>query len=283
MLCRRGYVSVVMVLAACAAAGCGSSRHAAATAGGHDAATGLVPASQLGAPGGKLAPAPRSSPSTTKAIAALAGGALATALDHLPRGTSAVAWAAAGPVSVYARPTRRAPQRRFPTHNPFGIRQVFLVKRATAGWLEVYLPVRPNDSTGWVRSRSVTLTVDPYSVVIDTARHKLTALRSGRPVMHATVGIGKPATPTPHGLFYVLEELRMVPATGPYGTYAIGVSAYSNVLKTFGSGPGQVAVHGTNDPASIGQATSNGCVHLSDGLATWLGRTLPLGTPVRIV
>jgi lipoprotein-anchoring transpeptidase ErfK/SrfK len=100
--------------------------------------------------------------------------------------------------------------------------------------------------------------------------------------MHATVGIGKPATPTPHGRFYVMEKLRMVPDTGPYGTYAFGLSAYSNVLTTFGTGEAQIALHGTNEPWTVGQDTSNGCLHLNDSVANWLARTLPLGTPVQI-
>jgi lipoprotein-anchoring transpeptidase ErfK/SrfK len=74
----------------------------------------------------------------------------------------------------------------------------------------------------------------------------------------------------------------MVPATGPYGTYAFGLSAHSSVLKTFGTGDAQVALHGTNEPASIGQNWSNGCVHMRDGVANWMARTLPLGTPVQI-
>jgi lipoprotein-anchoring transpeptidase ErfK/SrfK len=119
-------------------------------------------------------------------------------------------------------------------------------------------------------------------VVVDLAAHELTTYRAGRAVMHTTVGVGKPATPTPHGLFYVAESLKMEPSTGPYGTYAFGLSAHSTVLKTFGTGDAQIALHGTNEPASIGKNWSNGCVHMSDTVADWLARTLPLGTPVQI-
>jgi lipoprotein-anchoring transpeptidase ErfK/SrfK len=83
-------------------------------------------------------------------------------------------------------------------------------------------------------------------------------------------------------LFYVMEKLRMVPPTGPYGTYAFGLSAYSNVLTTFGTGQAQIALHGTNEPSTVGQDTSNGCLHLTDSVANWLAQTLPLGTPVQI-
>jgi lipoprotein-anchoring transpeptidase ErfK/SrfK len=123
---------------------------------------------------------------------------------------------------------------------------------------------------------------DPYEVKVNLAAHELTTLRDGRAVMRARVGEGGSATPTPRGYFYMIEKLRMVPATGPYGTYAFGLSAYSNTLTTFGTGDAQIALHGTDEPASIGQNSSNGCVHLLDRVANWIARTLPLGTPVQI-
>jgi lipoprotein-anchoring transpeptidase ErfK/SrfK len=270
MLCWRRIAPVAVTLAALLAAGCGGAGPAHTEAAFRYAKSGLVPVSL----------------STTKATSALASFAsIALAADlsrHLPRGTSAVAWARAEPVAVYRSPHAREAERRFAAHDQYGITQVFLVKRAVPGWLEVYLPVRPNGATGWVRSSSVGLTLDSYRVVVDTAAHKLTTYRAGRALMHTTVGIGKPATPTPHGLFYVVEALRMVPSTGPYGTYAFGLSAHSTVLKTFGTGDAQIALHGTDEPASIGKNWSNGCVHMSDTIANWIARTVPLGTPVQI-
>ena len=314
MLRSRPYVSALATpatLAALLAAGCGSSQ-APTEASFRYASAGMIPVAQPGAsapasPGApptarpaaraRTAPpapsAPRTpssqtttTPSTPNQPATPSRAPSSSALTvgvALRRGTSEVAWAVRGAVSVYRSRRDRRPERRFPALNSFGVTQVFLVKRATAAWLEVFLPTRPNGSTAWVRSSSVGLTLNPYRVVVDTARHRLTTLRAGRVVMHAPAGIGKSATPTPLGLFYIAEELKMVPATGPYGTYALGLSAHSNVLQTFGTGDAQVALHGTNEPWTIGQNTSNGCVHLSDSVATWLARNLPLGTPVQIV
>jgi len=274
------------LVAALVAAGCGSVRHApAAAAAGHQSAR-LAPVWRPG--GSRSAVASAGATGETTAIASLASRALGVEplgadVGGLPRGVSAVASAVAGPVAVYASPHDPVSDRQFPSRNPFGFTQVFLVKRSIRGWLEVYLPVRPNDATAWVRASSVRVRLDQYRVIVDTARHELTILRAGRAVMHAPVGVGKAATPTPHGLFYVLEELRMTPSTGPYGTYAFGLSAYSNVLTTFGSGDAQVALHGTDEPWTIGENTSNGCIHMSDTVADELARTLPLGTPVQIV
>jgi lipoprotein-anchoring transpeptidase ErfK/SrfK len=270
----RRYAWVAAVLVALVAVGCGSSRGRSPEASYRYRTAGLVPVS--------FSAGKASSALASSAPRAVADGPPVEPARALPRGTSAVAWSRSRPVAVYRSPRARTPERRFPVHDQFGITQVFLVKRAVPGWLEVYLPVRPNDSTGWIRSAGVDLTLNRYRVLVNVAAHELTTLRAGRVIMHATVGVGKPATPTPHGLFYVIERLKMVPDTGPYGTYAFGLSAYSNVLKTFGTGDAQIALHGTDEPASIGQNWSNGCVHLPDSVADWLAKRLPLGTPVVI-
>jgi lipoprotein-anchoring transpeptidase ErfK/SrfK len=266
MHCRRWYRWVAAALTALALSGCGGSRHKPSEADFRYSRSGLIPVSGQGS-----------------ALAAFATTAVAAELGHLPVGTSAVAWADSGSVRAFASPHARVASRSFPARDQFGITQVFLVKRAIPGWLEVYLPVRPNGSTGWVRAASVGVELDPYRVVVDTAAHSLEVLHAGRGVLHAPVGIGKAATPTPRGLFYIIEMLRMVPSTGPYGTYAFGLSAFSDTLTTFGTGEAQIALHGTDEPASIGQNTSNGCVHMSNAVANWLARTVPLGTPVQIV
>jgi lipoprotein-anchoring transpeptidase ErfK/SrfK len=270
MLSWRRLAAAALTPAALLLAGCGGSGSAGTEAAFRYAKSGFVPVSL-------------STTKATSALATFASVALAADLSRrLPRGTSAVAWALGRPVAVFGSARARRPERVFPVHDQYGITQVFLVKRAVPGWLEVYLPARPNGSTGWVRSASVGLTLDSYRVVVDTAAHELTTYRGGRSIMHTRVGVGKPATPTPRGLFYVVENLRMIPSSGPYGTYAFGLSAHSTVLATFGTGDAQIALHGTNEPASIGQNWSNGCVHMSDSVANWMARTVPLGTPVQI-
>jgi len=54
------------------------------------------------------------------------------------------------------------------------------------------------------------------------------------------------------------------------------------VLYSFGGGPGQIGIHGTNDPSSVGRSVSHGCIRLSNAAITRLAQELPLGTPVTI-
>ena len=52
------------------------------------------------------------------------------------------------------------------------------------------------------------------------------------------------------------------------------------MLTEFAGGDGQVGIHGTDDPGSIGNPVSNGCVRVPNDVAVQLAELLPLGTPV---
>lgn len=93
----------------------------------------------------------------------------------------------------------------------------------------------------------------------------------------AAVGTGD--TPTPVGSFYLTELLA--PTNSGYGPYAYGISAFSDVLNSFGGGPGQIGMHSTDDSGSI-EAASHGCIRLSNDDITYLAGILPLGTPITI-
>ncbi len=69
---------------------------------------------------------------------------------------------------------------------------------------------------------------------------------------------------------------------GAYGAFAFGISAHSDVLDQFGGGDDQIGIHGTNQPDSIGQSVSHGCVRVPDQVIEALAHSIPLGTPVTI-
>ena len=69
---------------------------------------------------------------------------------------------------------------------------------------------------------------------------------------------------------------------GAYGPYALGLAAHSDTLSEFAGGDGQIGLHGTNEPWSIGQAASHGCVRVPNEVVAQLATGLPLGTPVTI-
>jgi hypothetical protein len=149
--------------------------------------------------------------------------------------------------------------------------------------MRVYLPHRPNGTTGWVRSSQVTYLLDPYRLVVNLTRHRVVVSKLGRQILATPAGVGRSVTPTPSGLYFLADLIVPPDPNGLYGPYAFGTSAYSDVLTSFGGGPGQIGIHGTDYPQGIGTDVSHGCIRLPNATITRLAKLLPLGTPVEIV
>lgn len=201
-----------------------------------------------------------------------------TAAVHAPA-ASTVAAARAPSVPVHGSPdgpvttTLTNPQ-------PSGAPLVFLVVAQQDGWVQVQLAQRPNGSTGWVQERAVSLSSDPYAIVVTTATNTLDLYRDGEVVHSYPVATGTGGTPTPTGRFALTELLA--PTNAGYGPYAYGTTAFSDVLNSFGGGPGQIGLHGTDDSSSIGTDSSHGCIRMHNADITALAKLLPLGTPIQV-
>jgi lipoprotein-anchoring transpeptidase ErfK/SrfK len=148
--------------------------------------------------------------------------------------------------------------------------------------LQVELPVRPNDTTGWIPASAAHLGWTPYSIRVDLEAKTLTVLDGDRAVLASPVGIGAPRTPTPPASTYVWELVAPGDPSGAYGPDIFGLAEFSDAYAVFNGGDAQIAIHGTDEPWTIGQAASNGCVHLPNAVVTRLVGMLPLGTPVTI-
>jgi lipoprotein-anchoring transpeptidase ErfK/SrfK len=160
--------------------------------------------------------------------------------------------------------------------------RVFLVKEQRDGWLHVALPVRPNGSSGWIREGDVTLSSNPYRVRVDLAEHRITVWEGGQMILDEPVGVGTRDAPTPGGEYYLAELLQPPDPTTVYGPYAFGLSRFSEVFTNFAGGEGVIGIHGNNDPSTLGQDVSHGCIRMSNDGITRLAQLLPLGTPVRV-
>ena len=112
--------------------------------------------------------------------------------------------------------------------------------------------------------------------------HRLELWRGTKRALRARVVVGTPSTPTPRGLFYVVDLLRPSNPGGAYGPFAFDLSAHSYVLQHFAGGDGHVAIHGTNEPWLLGKDASHGCIRVTNRVIRRLARVLPLGTPVLI-
>ena len=193
-------------------------------------------------------------------------------------------------IGVFPSPDAPEPGQTFP--NPWlyeagnpasGVPQVFLVRdQRPDGWVEVLLPVRPNGSTGWVRTSEITLTPNPFHIAVSLSAHTITVTNARAVVYTGPVAVGAGDTPTPTGNFYLYVLLKSPDPGGPYGPYAYGLSSHSDALETFAGGDAEIGIHGNNDASALGQNVSHGCIRMDNDGITALAGQLPLGTPVDV-
>ena len=203
-------------------------------------------------------------------------------------GSARLAYAAVVRTSaaVSSRPAAR-PFARFGRLNQNGVPMIFSVRGARVdghcrpALYLVQIPRRPNGSTGWVPAAQVRLEPIHTRIVVDLSQKRVVLYRDGRRVLSATAAIGSSATPTPTGSFYVNQRLVPTDPSGPFGPGAVGISAFSNVLTGWTQG-GPIAIHGTNEPWSIGKAVSNGCIRLPNATLRRVFAQALSGTPVLI-
>jgi lipoprotein-anchoring transpeptidase ErfK/SrfK len=167
-----------------------------------------------------------------------------------------------------------------PWGQPLSYQVVDTRTRAGERWFEVRLPIRPNGSTGWVRSDDVRTHRVHQRIVVDLSAHVLRRFIGGTLTDRIEVAIGTSSTPTPPGHFFVWARVSYRDPTGPYGVFALGLSGFSRVLTAWPGG-GRLAIHGTDDPGDIGRDVSHGCVRVFNRDLHAL-RDVPLGTPVII-
>jgi hypothetical protein len=248
---RKSTVPVGLLALALIAAGCGSAKQAQAP-------------SPPSPPGHNCAPGERPLGSSRRTYAGFApDGAVAL---RSPGG------------AVLAR-FEATNANHFPT--VFGVVGVVRKRDCSLLWYRVQLPVKPNGITGYVPASSLVLRPVSTRIVVVLSRRQLTLFRNGRATLRSTVAIGSSSTPTPTGRYYVNQRLVPDDASGPFGPGAVGISAFSNVLTGWTQG-GPVAIHGTNEPWSIGHAVSNGCIRLPNATLRRIFALAVAGTPVII-
>ncbi len=114
----------------------------------------------------------------------------------------------------------------------------------------------------------IPLTPSPSEIIVSIRAKALTVYRNGRLYKTYPVATGKLTTPTPTGTFTIIN--KQVNPGGPFGTRWMGLSKP------------HYGIHGTNNPASIGSAASNGCVRMFNGDVEDLFNSTGVGTTVRI-
>ena len=148
-------------------------------------------------------------------------------------------------------------------------------------------PARPaQHGGGWIDANVAQLSTTPWRIVVSTERRVVDVYWQGQHVKSFRAVVGAPGSPTPHGLFAVLERIRTSSPNSFYGTWVLSLTAHSNVYQHFDGGDGRVAIHGRGGAslaAPLGSARSHGCVRLDNSAIDWLSGIAEPGTPVEIV
>ena len=204
-------------------------------------------------------------------------------VESLPHGSSLVGHAST-PVDIYPGQRVVAPSQMIEAVTILGSPRVFLVETGPVdGWVLVSLPTRPNGSTGWMRADALDLRVLDLAISVDLSDRVLRLEKDRQVILETEVAVGSPRNPTPTGGFFVTDVIELADPSGPWGPFALGISAHSDSITEFNGGDGIIGIHGTNRPASIGDPVSLGCVRVPNEVAVQLAEIVALGTPVEIV
>lgn len=107
-----------------------------------------------------------------------------------------------------------------------------------------------------------------YQIAIELNSRRLFLKQKDKIIRSYPVAIGKASTPTPIGDFQVLSMSKY--PGGVLGTRWIKFTWQSH------------GIHGTNQPSSIGQAVSNGCVRMYNQHVEELYTYITIATPIKI-
>lgn len=172
-----------------------------------------------------------------------------------------------------AQPISELP--RCPSENFYVIRRGDTVRSIAAAFevtsrelLTINPRLNPNNMTV---GQVICIPLAPSSVeiIININAKRLAVYKNGKLFRQYVVATGKEETPTPTGAFTLIN--KQVNPGGPYGTRWLGLSK-----RGYG-------IHGTNEPSSIGENASNGCVRMFNEDVEALFDIVPVGTVVRIL
>jgi lipoprotein-anchoring transpeptidase ErfK/SrfK len=208
--------------------------------------------------------------------------ALINSAPSIVNDPSVIATATVRSLPLYSAPGAPRPSSTLANPNYLGATLVLLVTGYQPGWVQAYVPVRPNESTAWIPSADVSISFVSDHIVVSLSARTLTLYHDNAPVFSTPVAPGAPSSPTPTGSFFVAYIVKLTDPGDVYGPYAMGTSAFSNTYYSFDGGPGQVGIHGTNQPWVIGSYASHGCVRLPNNAITTVAQQVVPGTPVEI-
>ena len=152
---------------------------------------------------------------------------------------------------------------------------------ANGAWGKVELPYVWPRTDGWIPLRGLKRGTTGVVVSVDLSEHTVRVYQHEELRYRVAAATGSAWSPTPPGDYVVTDRVPFG-AGAPLGSFAFGISGIQPRLPSGWSGGNQLAIHGTNDPSSIGRSVSAGCVRVSEWSLAHFEPLLQLGTPVLI-
>jgi lipoprotein-anchoring transpeptidase ErfK/SrfK len=148
-------------------------------------------------------------------------------------------------------------------------------------WGRVELPYVWPRTEGWIPLKGLERETTWITVKVDLSEHSVRVFKRNELLYRVAGATGAPSSPTPPGEYFVTDRVAF--SKGSYlGSFAFGISGIQPRLPAGWSGGNQLAIHGTNNPSSIGKSVSAGCVRVSEWALAKFKPLLSLGTPVLV-
>lgn len=147
------------------------------------------------------------------------------------------------------------------------------------GWVQVLLPSRPNDSTGWLPADQLDRASTPYLIRVHLRSLSMELFSDDQLLGEWTIGIGKESAPTPTGRTFLLGSFS--DQEQQYSPLILPLGSHSPTLDSFGGGPGTVAIHTWPTDDVFGTRSSDGCIRVPPDALDQLTE-VPLGTLVLV-
>ena len=133
----------------------------------------------------------------------------------------------------------------------------------------------------WLSTGRSGATGAPLKLVVDLSARELRVIERGSTVVTYGVAVGRPSHPTPTGSFRT-GMIDWNPSWTPPPTKWAARKTYQppgaaanpmQAVKIYFRAP-YYFIHGTNNPGSIGEAASHGCIRMEPGEASALARRI---------
>ncbi len=164
----------------------------------------------------------------------------------------------------------------------FGSPRVLSVAASRGRWLGVVTDEQPNGKLAWVDRKSAGLHTSRTTVSLhaDLSERTLVLQRGGKTLRRVKVAVGNSSSPTPPGRYAVTDKMPGNRYGAYYGCCILALSGHQVNPPPGWTGGNRLAIHGTDNPATIGTPASAGCLRAADADLQALMSAVPLGTPV---